>query len=174
MTDAANVMVGITGAVYVGPTSATAPSSTTSVLTSFDAIGYVTTDGVTFSTDKSTNQIRAYQKNDLVREVITETTVTYTFAALETNQTAIELYFGAPMTNGKVEFDPSSTGGVKSFVFDIVDGDEVIRHYVPRGEVTAISEQAVTNGEAVTYGFTVTAYAEDGRTVDVFHGKFES
>jgi hypothetical protein len=174
MNDAANVMVGITGAVYVGDTTAVAPTATTSTLTGFDAIGYVTADGVTFATDKSTNQIRAYQKNDLVREVITETTVTYEFAALETNSTAIELYFGATMTNGKISFDPSSTGGVKSFVFDIVDGADVIRHYVPRGEVTSISEQSVTNGEAITYGFTVTAYADDNRTVDIFHGQFES
>jgi len=176
MTNSANsVMVSITGAVYVGPLATAAPTSATSSLNvAFDALGYVTSDGVTFSTDKSTNQIRAFQKNDLVREVITETTVTYEFSALETNQTAIETYFGATMVNGKVEFDPSSSGGRKSFVIDIVDGDKEIRHYIPAGEITNIMEQTFANGEAITYGFTLTAYATGDRTVDIFHSEFTS
>jgi hypothetical protein len=176
MTNSANaVMVGITGAVYVGPTTAPAPASATATLNvAFTALGYVTSDGVTFATDKSTNQIRAFQKNDLVREVITETTVTYEFSALETNQTAIETYFGSAMVNGKVEFDPSNSGGRKSFVIDVIDGDKEIRHYIPAGEITNIMEQTFANGEAITYGFTLTAYASGDRTVDIFHGEFAS
>jgi hypothetical protein len=91
---AENVVVGITGEVYVGPTSATAPTSTTSTLTGFASLGYVHADGVEFASEKSTNQIRAWQNADLVREVITEGTVTYTFSLLETTEATIELYFG--------------------------------------------------------------------------------
>lgn len=176
MANSANaVMVGITGAVYVGPLSASSPTSATSALDAdFDELGFVTSDGVTFATDKSTNQIRAFQKNDLVREVITETTVTYEFSALETNETAIETYFGSTMVDGKVEFDPSSSGGRKSFVIDVIDGDKEIRHYIPTGEITNIMEQTFANGEAITYGFTLTAYATGDRSVDIFHGEFES
>jgi hypothetical protein len=172
MTNSANnVMVSITGAVYVGPTSAAAPNSATEPLDeAFASLGYVSADGVTFATDKSTNQIRAFQKNDLIREVITETTVTYEWSALETNETVIETYFGAAMDeNGKVSFDPSSSGGRKSFVIDIVDGEKLIRHYIPAGEITNIMEQTFVNGEAITYGFTLTAYASGDRTVDIFN-----
>jgi hypothetical protein len=168
-----NVMVGITGAVYSGPTTATAPSASDSTLTGFAELGYVSDAGVTFTIDKSTNQIRAWQNADLVRETITEATATYQFMLLETNEEVIEAYFGSTMVDGKIEMTPSATGGRKSFVIDVVDGDKVIRHYIPSGEVLSVEAQTFANGEAVMYGVTVTAYASGGRTADIFYGEFE-
>jgi hypothetical protein len=170
---AENVVVGITGEVYVGPTTAAAPTSSTATLTGFTSLGYVSADGVEFGIDKSTNQIRAWQNADLVREVITEGTVTYAFSLLETTEDVIETFFGAPIIDGKVELSPVNTGGRKSFVLDIVDGDKVIRHYVPQGEILSVEAQTVQNGEAVAYGVTVTAYATEGRVADIFHSEFE-
>lgn len=170
---AENVVVGITGKVYVGATSATAPTSSTATLTGFTELGYVSEDGVEFSTDKSTNQIRAWQNADLVREVVTEGTVTYAFTLLETNQDVIEAYFGAPMVGGKIEVNPANTGGRKSFVIDVVDGAKAIRHYVPSGEILSVEAQQIVNGEAVSYGVTVTAYASEGRVADIFFSEFE-
>lgn len=168
-----NVVVGITGKVYVGATSATAPTSSTATLTGFTELGYVSADGVEFATDKSTNQIRAWQNSDLVREVVTEGTVTYKFTLLETNQDVIEAYFGSTMTTGKVQLNPVATGGRKSFVIDVVDGAKAIRHYVPAGEILSVEAQTFVNGEAVSYGVTVTAYATSGRVADIFFSEFE-
>jgi hypothetical protein len=170
---AENVVVGITGEVYVGPTTATAPTTSTSTLTGFSSLGYVSADGVEFGVDKSTNQIRAWQNADLVREVITEGTVTYTFSMLETNEDVIETYFGSSMVDGKIELNPTNTGGRKSFVIDIVDGDKVIRHYIPAGEILSVEAQTIQNGEPVSYGVTMTAYASAGRVADIFHSEFE-
>lgn len=169
-----NVVVGVTGAVYVGPTTSTAPTSSTSTLTGFTELGYVSSDGVTFTTDKSTNQIRAWQNADLVRESITEGTVTYSFMLLETTQDAIEAYFGGTMTGGKIEVVPTNTGGRKSFVIDVIDGTKAIRHYVPSGEILSVEAQTIQNGEAIAYGLTVTAYASAGRVADVFFSEFEA
>lgn len=173
MATADNVVVGVTGAVYAGPTSATAPTSSTSALTGFTELGYVSADGVEFATDKSTNQIRAWQNADLVRETITEGTVTYTFSLLETTQEVVEAYFGATMTAGKIELNPVNTGGRKSFVVDVVDGAKAIRHYIPSGEILSVEAQTIQNGEAVAYGITITAYASEGRVADVFFSEFE-
>lgn len=170
---AENVVVGITGSVYVGPTSATAPTSSTATLTGFTDLGYVSADGVTFTTDKSTNQIRAWQNADLVREVVTEGTVTYSFTLLETTTDAIEAYFGSTMVDGKIELNPVNTGGRKSFVIDVIDGAKAIRHYVPSGEILSVEAQQIQNGEAVGYGMTITAYASAGRVADVFYSEFE-
>lgn len=170
---AENVVVGITGKVYVGATSATAPTASTSTLTGFTELGYVSADGVEFATDKSTNQIRAWQNSDLVREVVTEGTVTYKFTLLETNEDVIEAYFGSTLTAGKIELNPVATGGRKSFVIDVVDGAKAIRHYVPAGEILSVEAQTFVNGEAVSYGVTVTAYASNGRTADIFFSEFE-
>lgn len=168
-----NVVVGITGKVYVGPTTSTAPTSSTTSLTGFTELGYVHADGVEFATDKSTNQIRAWQNADLVREVVTEGTVTYKFTLLETTQEVIEAYFGSAMVGGKVQLNPTATGGRKSFVIDIVDGAKTIRHYVPSGEILSVESQTIQNGEAIAYGLTVTAYTSAGRTADIFHSEFE-
>lgn len=168
-----NVVVGVTGKVYVAPTTATAPTSSDSTLTGFTELGYVSTDGVTYATDKATAQIRAWQNGDLIREVVTEGTATYEFMLMESNQAAIELYFGSTMVDGKIEANPTATGGVKSFVIDVVDGDKVIRHYIPRGEVLSVSEQTFVNGDAVMYGVTVTAYVTDERAADIFYSEFE-
>jgi hypothetical protein len=170
---AENVVVGITGKVYVGPTTATAPTSSTATLTGFTDLGYVSADGVEFATDRSTNQIRAWQNADLVREVVTEGTVTYKFMLLETTQDAIEAYFGGSLVDGKLELNPTATGGRKSFVIDIVDGAKAIRHYVPSGEILTVEAQTIVNGEALGYGMTVTAYAADGRVADIFFSEFE-
>jgi hypothetical protein len=170
---AENVVVGITGKVYVGPTTATAPTLSTSTLTGFTELGYVSADGVEFATEKSTNQIRAWQNSDLVREVVTEGTVTYKFTLLETTQEVLEAYFGSTMTGGKIEVNPTATGGRKSFVIDVVDGAKAIRHYVPSGEILAVEAQTIVNGEAVSYGVTVTAYASEGRSADILYSEFE-
>lgn len=170
---AENVMVGITGKVYSGLTTASAPLASDSALVGFQELGYVNADGVSFTLDKSTNQIRAWQNSDLIRETITEATATYSFILLESNQDVIETYFGSTMTDGKIEVNPSSTGGRKSFVIDVVDGTKVIRHYIPSGEVLSVEAQTFVNGEPVSYGITVTAYATGGRSADVFYGEFE-
>lgn len=171
--NADNVVVGITGKVYVGDALATAPTTSTGTLTGFTELGYVSADGVTFTQEKSTNQIRAWQNADLVREIVTEGTVTYQFTLLETTEAVIEAYFGGSMVDGKIQVNPTATGGRKKFVIDVVDGAKAIRHYVPAGEILSVEAQQIQNGEAVAYGMTVTAYATGGRVADVFFSEFE-
>lgn len=169
-----NVNVAVTGKVYVAPTSATAPTGSDSTLTGFTELGYVSADGITVTHDRSTSQIRAWQNSDLVREVTTEATTTYAMTLLESNEDVIETYFGATITGGKIQVNPSATGGRKSWVIDVVDGSEVIRHYIPTGEVTAVEAQTFANGEAIGYGITITAYVANDRVADVFYGAFEA
>lgn len=170
-----NVNVAVTGKVYVGATSSTAPTASDATLTGFTELGYVSADGITVNTaDRSSNQIRGWQNSDLVREVVTEATTSIQMMLLESNEDVIETYFGATIVGGKVEVNPSSTGGRKSFVIDVVDGSEVIRYYVPTGEVTVIEPQTLANGEAIMYGITITCYVADDRTMDVFYSAFEA
>lgn len=159
--NANNVRVGTTGAVYVGPTSATAPTSASSSLTGFSELGYVHADGVTETRDRSTNQIRAWQNADLLREVVTESTATFQFTLLETNLEVLAAFYGAAVdvADGSVEVNPAATGGRKAFVIDLVDGADAIRTYVPAGEILSVGEQVYQNGEAVGYDVTITAYA---------------
>jgi hypothetical protein len=160
-TTAENVRVGTTGAIYVGDVAATAPTGATSALTGFTELGYVSADGVTETRDRSTNQIRAWQNSDLVREVVTEATATFQCMLLETTLETLAAYYGSTVDieDGSIEIDPSATGGRQSFVIDLVDGADAIRTYIPAGEILSVGEQVYQNGEPVGYDVTITAYA---------------
>lgn len=173
--DSDNVRVAVTGAVYVGPTSATGPTSSSSALTGFTDLGYVSSDGITETIDKTTNQIRAWQNGSLVREVVSEGTYSVTLTFIETKLEVLELYFGSTITGGELDGDPTKSGGRKSFVMDIVDGSIVERTYIPAGEVTAVGERTLASGEAVGYNVTITAYADtDNVTFKKFFSELEA
>jgi hypothetical protein len=168
MADSNNVRVAVTGAWYVGQTSTTAPTSATSSLDAgFKDLGYVSSDGITITRDRSTNALRAWQNSDLVRESVTEASMTFSGMLMETTTDTLELFYGSAVgVDGSIEIQPGETGGRKSFVIDVVDGTETIRYYIPEGEILSVGEQVLANGEAVGYNITVTAYASsEGFTV---------
>lgn len=173
--DSDNVRVAVTGAVYVGPTTAAAPTGSSSTLTGFNDLGYVSADGITENIDRTTNQIRAWQHGSLVREVTSEGTYSVTLTFIETKQDVLELYFGSAITAGQLDGNPTKTGGRKSYVMDIVDGPLVERTYIPAGEITAIGERTLASGEAVGYNVTITAYADtDNVTFKKWFSQLES
>ncbi|MBK0296455.1 hypothetical protein IAE22_30855, partial [Bacillus sp. S34] len=111
--------------------------------------------------DLSTTQIRAWQNSALVREPVTESSIKYQMVLIETKKETIEEYYGTQVAaDGSVKIDPGKTGGRKSYVFDILDGDEIIRIYVPSGEVTEVGDQVYVNGDPIGYEITVTGYAQ--------------
>jgi hypothetical protein len=163
--DSDNVRVAVTGAVYVAPTTTTGPTTSGSTLdAAFADLGYVSADGISENIDRTTTQIRAWQNGSLVREVTSEGTYSVSMTFIETSEAVLELYYGTASDNGEFEIDPTSTGGRKSFVIDVVDGDLVERIYIPAGEITALGERTLASGEAVGYEVTITAYADAGST----------
>lgn len=161
---ASNVKVGVTGSVWVGPTSATAPTSATTTLTGFTELGYVSPDGLEEARDRSSNQIRAWQDGALIREVVTESTATFKFMLMETTKAVVELFYGGTVSgsgaSSSIAVNPAATGGKKSFVFNVVDGASVHRTYVATGEVLSVEAVKSANGEVIGYGVTVTAYPD--------------
>jgi hypothetical protein len=160
--NAANVRVAVTGEVLVGLTTASAPTGTGGTTTGFSGLGYVSEDGVTETRDRSADDIKAWQNAATVRTVITDATLTYQFTLIETNAATVALFYGATVTSGASDGNfvviPSSTGGQKSFIIDVVDGSELIRTYIPNGEVTEVGDRVYASGEPIGYEVTITAY----------------
>jgi hypothetical protein len=166
--DSDNVRVAVTGAVYVAPAGTPAPTASDSTLNSaFADLGYVHSDGIAETIDKSTNQIRSWQDGSLVREIVSDGTYSVSFTLIETKEEVLELYYGVDVVGGEVDIDPRKTGGRKSFVIDVVDGDSVERTYIPAGEVTSVGERTLASGEAIGYEVTVTAYADQSSDVAI-------
>lgn len=159
--DSANVRVAVTGAWYVAPAGSTLPTSASSTLgPEYVNLGYLSEDGTTRTTDRSTEDIKAWQKSALVRTVVTEASVSYAFTLIESTAATISLYTGATVAaDGSYDVDPSTTGGRKVFVFDVLDGDDVVRYVIAEGEVIEVGDQTFAAGEAVGFEVTVKAYA---------------
>jgi hypothetical protein len=172
--NSANVRVAVTGEVYVGATTATPPSDAdTAPGAGFKGLGFVSEDGVTETRDRSTTDIKAWQNAATVRTVITDATLTYQFTMIETNPDTVALFYGAAITgsadDGTFDIVPASTGGRKSFVIDVIDGDELIRTYVAQGEVTEVGDRVYASGEPVGYDVTITAYPDStGKAAQVW------
>jgi hypothetical protein len=162
--DSTKVRVAVSGAVSMGAVGAAAPSGTGSALTGLTDLGLISEDGVTETRDRSTDTIKAWQNGATVRTVVTDGALTYHFKLLETKKETVELYYGttvtAAATDGSFVIIPTATGGRRAFVLDVVDGAELIRTYIPQGEVTEVGERVYNNGEAVGYEVTITAYVD--------------
>lgn len=160
--DSSKVRVAVTGELLVGATTAAAPTGTGGTTTGFTGLGYVGEDGVTESRERSSNDIRAWQNGASVRTVVTDGTLSYSLTLIETKKETVELYYGATATQSATEGNlvivPTSTGGRKSFILDVVDGAELIRVYIPEGEVVEVGDRVYSNGEPIGYEVTIRAY----------------
>jgi len=174
--DSDNVRVAVTGAVYVAPVGTAGPTYSDDTLNvGFDDLGYVSADGITETIDKSTTQIRSWQDGSLVREIVSEGTYSVEMTFIETNQSVVELYYGATLSGGVIDGDPRATGGRQSFVIDVIDGNSIERTYIPVGEITSVGERTLASGEAIGYTVTITAYADlDSTTFKKFFSDFGS
>jgi hypothetical protein len=148
----------------MGLTSATAPTGTGGTTTGFTGLGFVSEDGVTETRDRSSDDIKAWQNAATVRTVVTDASLTYSFTLLETKKETVELFYGATVTaavaDGSFVVVPASTGGRRSFILDVVDGTELIRTYIPQGEVTEVGDRVYASGEPIGYEVTITAYPD--------------
>ncbi|MGG7510909.1 hypothetical protein [Plantibacter sp. YIM 135249] len=173
--DSKNVRVAVTGAWFVGDLGATAPTSATDPLAAFRGLGYLSEDGTSRTLDRSTNDIKAWQNSAKVRTVVTDAGISYTFTLIETTRETVALYNGLKTTDigadGTYTVNPSRTGGRRSFVFIIFDGDYNRLVYIPEGEVTEIGDQTSASGDAIGFEVTIQGYASatlSGDTEKVF------
>lgn len=171
MSNTANVLAGkplATGGVLVGAVGSTAPTDATTALdAAFKAAGYVGEDGLTETTDRTTEKIKAWG-GDTVKIVQTDFAVTYQFTFLETlNADVLKTVYGdanvtttpAGASNGTLQTVKVNSAELpaKSFVFEMKDGDARIRIHVPEGKITEIGE--ITYSDAEVVGYTVTVEA---------------
>lgn len=156
-----NVQVGVKGKVYLAPLGTTVPTTATGAIDAAAVeLGYVTVEGVTKSTSKNTTDILAWG-GDLIRTVVTDATTTFKFALMESSEAVIEAYLGATMTGGAIDgIATATTKGV--IIIDILDDPKQMRIVIANGEIIEVDDQVYAGGEAITYGVTVRAYADNG------------
>lgn len=160
--NSSNVRVAVTGSISVAPLGTTGPTSLTTALAGFSDLGYVSEDGVTESTDRQTDEIKAWQNADVVRNIVTGASKSWQFTMIESKKETLELYYGGATTaNGSIIIRPAETGGRKCYVLDIVDSSNLTRFWLPEAEITEVGDVSYKNGEPIGYDVTITAYPSE-------------
>ena len=163
--NSANVAVGkpklsVSGGVLVAPMGTTRP---TTYAGSYDpayvSVGYVGEDGVTETSERSTEEIRAWG-GDKVRTVQTEFGTNLEFTLIESrNAEALKLVFGADnVTEAAGEITVKRNSKVLphvQFIIDMLDGENSRHLDVGRGQVVEVGEITYVDGEAIAYTLTV-------------------
>lgn len=160
MADASNVITGAGGKIYRGPFGTAGPTTHNSALNvAFVDQGYLTEDGWTEERTRSTEKLKAWG-GVVVRESVTEAGLRVSFALMETNKQSIEAYYATSVntTSGQFDVDPTLTGGSQGWVIDTIDGSEIIRAWIPAGEIVEVESIEHKTGSAAAYGVTIAAY----------------
>lgn len=164
------------GGIYKAPLATALPTdSTTALAVAFLSAGYVSTDGVTESTSRNTNQVQAWG-GDTVKVVQTGYAVTYQFKMIELlSKTAAGIAHGDDNVVATAATDAAgNTLAIKmtsephphaTYVIDMIDGDANIRIAIPDGQVTDTGDTTYADGDAVAYDVTITAFPDDNGVV---------
>lgn len=166
--DATKVRVGVTGAVYVGPSDTAPPEDATTVLdVALLDVGYISEDGVTETQDTDSEDIVAWQNGATVRKVQTSHDLMYSFTMIETSEVTLTEFYGnftaadagPPITDDTVKIDGAELPH-RVWVLSVLDGDEVLRVAIPDGQITERGEITYANGEAVGREVTITCFPD--------------
>lgn len=155
----ANVRVAVTGGVFRGVSGTPVP---TTVAGALDAAlkdqGYVGEDGITQSIDKDTTDITAWQGSDIVREVQTSHKLTYQLKLIEVNPETLKTVYGNHAAG--TTLITGATLPPSAWVFNVVDGVNLIRLVIPDGQVHEIGDVVYAAGEEVGHEITITCYPD--------------
>ncbi|MFG3036857.1 phage tail protein [Streptomyces sp. NPDC048330] len=154
----------------MAPPKATLPTDSESTWNAtFTDIGWISDDGITESNSADSSEIKGWQGGQTVRKVISSSEMTFSFTAIETSKTVLELYHkGSKVvtTSGKSVLAVKAPGpDRRTFGFDVIDGDSHIRIVIPDGEVTETGDITYKGDEAIAYELTITAYPGSDGTV---------
>jgi hypothetical protein len=157
--DGSETFLPIDGALYSAPLGTTLPANATAALdAAFTGHGLWTSDGLSESSDISTTEVRAFQNNVLVGNVVTGGTATITVALLQKNAANKGLYYGDTVdaATGRVRWRPGIPSGDRVFVIDKVDANgEVERIVIERGNARADGDRTTVQGSASAYPIAI-------------------
>lgn len=149
--------------VSLAPVGSTLPTTLGALDAAFVDIGWLGPEGIALTPTDSVQKLRGHQGGKVVRTVITESDLSFSFMALEST-----------IENFTLQWDPSATataGGVtttnftsgrsilpRAFVIDTYDQDDATIHHrwvIARGEIGGREEVKFTSGEIAGFKFTV-------------------
>ena len=158
----------IGGAIYVAPVGTTLPTNATASLNAaFNALGYISDDGMTNSLNRESETIKAWG-GDTVLTLMTSMEDTFSFKLIEAlNTYVLEVVRGSGNVSGSlaagIEIDVNAADlDYYSWVVDMILADGVVeRMVIPQAKVTDIAKITYVHTDAIGYDVTITAEPDD-------------
>jgi hypothetical protein len=177
--DTTELVVATSGDVYVGAVGAPAPTDadTDPDSSSYYKFGFISEDGVGFSTAPEIEEFRVWQQRQPVRREAVGSTQSFTFGLTQWNAETVKFAFGGGVVSetspGEFKYEfPSDTDALdeRSLIVDAQDGDNKHRFYIIRGSVTeAVEAQFVRSALALLpVTFSVLAPPAGGSPMQYF------
>ena len=171
VTSSRNVAVGkpdlaVSGGLLVAPLGTPRPTSHTDAFdAAYVSAGYLSADGVTESSERSTEVIRAWG-GDKVRTVQTEYGTTLSLTLIESRRAeALRLVFGddnVAVEGGTVTVKRNSRVlPHRQFIIAMLDGEESSHLDIGYGQVTEVGDITYVDGEAISYELTISCDPDD-------------
>lgn len=154
----------VTGAVFVGPTTATLPTSPSTDLTGFTELGYVSEDGLTNSNSMENTEIKDWG-GIVVLNVQTGKSDTFKFKLLEVlNPEVLKVVYGADnvtvdtLTGITTLKANAKDAGQHAYVFDmLLRGGAIKRIVIPCASITEVGDIVYVGNDATGYEITLGA-----------------
>lgn len=169
--NADEVRVAGAGHVYVAPAGTALPTSPTAALSAaWTDLGYVTEDGVSFSFNRDTTDLNAWQGTKL-RVLTTAEPAEVSFALMQSNDLTLPVALGGGTvteeSNGLYKFTPpaSGTNTERALVVEFNDGSISYRYCISRVQISGEVAFTLTRGEALTYPLTFGILDDDPKYV---------
>jgi hypothetical protein len=146
--------------VFLAPLGSTLPTTLTEPTTPFEALGWLSEDGVSLSVSTDVEKFKGWQGGSVLRTKVTGTEKSIQIQCLEETPGVTELYWGhgAPtVTTGVARIDlPEGIGTVaRAAVFKFVDGGVTKFLCCEKVEVTEREDLSHQNSSLTMYGFTL-------------------
>ena len=164
--DANNVSFGkpnATGAVYVAPYGTTVPTSaSTNLNAAFKNVGYISEDGLVNEVSTDVETVKAWG-GDTVLTGQSSFEETFTFNAIETNEEALKLYYGADnvvVSGSEITIKQNSAPLPRMSVVieTVLTGNRIKRIVIENAQIADRSgEISYTDSTAISYPIKLTA-----------------
>lgn len=163
------------GGVYMGLTTATMPTDSTSVIgVGFTPLGLVSEDGLKAAGDRKVEAIKDWT-GDIIAELQTEHNSAFTFTLYQVYDGDVQkLVYGdslvtvTPATSTEGTLITVTENGAeldyRSFIFDMKNGVKTTRLVLPNAKVSEVKEHDYVAGALQGFDITVTAFKDDAGT----------
>ena len=166
-----NVSVGkpkIGGAIHYAPVGTELPNSVTAELdTAFSAMGYISDDGVTNSSNIESEKIKAWG-GDVVLAIQTGKEDTFQFALIESlNENVLKAVHNAENVSGSLSTGITiKVNGTEqsqaAWVIDMIMTNGILKRIViPKGQISEIGDVVYKEDTPVSYEITLTCLPDE-------------